>query len=426
MNTKVESVGEWKKSILIEISKEEVQKEFNKALNDVKKNIDIQGFRKGKVPEKIIISRYGESLIMQAAEKLFSESFYKACEDNKINPAGDPVFDNTNVNIKEISDISFKATVEIDPEIKIENYKKLGVKVNEVKVNDGEVDAVIESVKSQRAELNETKEPVKKGDIVSLKYENVMIDGEKTDKLPAPLNIEVGNAPLAELNTELTGLKAGDKKDISFVFSENYPIADYSNKPGSASVEIVQVRAKTLLPLDEEFFAQIGVAAKNEEELKVIIKDNLLNKKKNEEKEAACERAIDKLLSANKFFVPDGRVKYYIENLRKNESPYYDAKNPQPSLEEYLETRKDEAIKNIRRYRILDYIVREEKIKVGSQEVDAYIENIAKTYNYPFDKFKESLRKSGETLHIREELKITKTLDCLIGETKWEDAASDA
>jgi trigger factor len=426
MNAKVESVGEWKKSVSIEIPKEEVQKEFNRILGEVKKSIDIQGFRKGKVPGNVIISRYGESLIKQAAEKLFSESFDKVCKDNKISPASDPIFESTDVNMKEISDISFKAMVEIDPEIKIENYKKLGVKVNEVKIDDGEVEAVIETVKNQRAELNETQEPVQKGDIVSLKYENVVIDGEKTDNLPAPLTIVIGNAPLAELNTELLGQKAGFKKDISFVFPENYTIADYSNKPASASVEITQVRTKTLLPLDEEFFAQIGVTAKNEDELKIIVKDNMLHKKKNEEKEAACERAIEKLLAENQFFVPDGRIKSYVESIYWNEKPYYNAKNPQPSFEEYLETRKDEALKNIRRYRILDYIVREENIKVGSQEVDAHIENIAKTYNYPFEKFRESLRKNGETLRIREELKMRKALACLIGEIEWDDASVNA
>jgi len=183
------------------------------------------------------------------------------------------------------------------------------------------------------------------------------------------------------------------------------------------------VRAKTLLPLDEEFFTQIGTSAKNEDELREIVRENMLQKKKNEAKEAASEKAMDKLLAANEFFVPEGRVKYYIENLRDREARYYNAKNPQPPLEEYIENKKDEAARNIRRFRILDYIVKTENIKVTQAELDEYIESIAKAYNYPFEKFKESLRKSGETIHLREELKIAKALDCLIGEIKWEDAS---
>ena len=423
MSAKIESVGEWKKSISVEISKDDVQREYGKILSEVKKNADIQGFRKGKVPEKIIISRYGESLILEAAEKLISQAFQKALKENNINPASDPVFEETKVNAKEIASISFKAVVEIDPEIEIKNYKKLGIKVEEVKVEDSEVDNVIEMVKNQRAQLDETDEAIKDGDIVSLKYENIIIADEKTDKLPAPQTVEVGKAPLPELNTEIVGLKAGDKKEISFVFPDNYPIGDYSGKSASATVEILQVRAKTLLPLDEEFFAQIGNTAKTEDELKVIVRDNILQKKKNEAKEVASEKAVEELLKKNEFFVPDGRVKYYIENIRKNEERYYNAKNPQPSFEEYLEKRKDEAVHNIRRFRILDYIVKTEKIKVDQTEVDVYIESVAKAYNYPFDKFKESLRRSGETIHIREELKIAKALSCLIGEIKWEDAS---
>jgi len=423
MSVKVESLSEWKKRISVEIPKEEVQQEFNKVLADVKKNVDIQGFRKGKVPEKIVTARYGEGLILDAAEKLISRSFSKACEDNGINPAGDPIFEEPKVNVKEISAISFSAVVEIDPEIKIEDYKNLKIKVKEVKVEDDELDAVMDGIKNHRVELNETNEPVKNGDIVGLKYENAVIDGEKSETFPAPQMIEVGKAALQELNKELIGKKTDDKLNISFTFPADYPMPQYSGKKASATVEVTQVRAKTFLPLDEEFFKELGTPAKNEEELKAIVKDNILHKKKGEVKDEACEKAIDELLKKNDFYVPEGRIKYYIENLHKSEAQYFNAKNPQPSLEEYLEKRRDEATKAIRRFRILEYIVRTENIKVTAEEVDAYIENIAKMYNYAFDTFKESLRKSGETLQIREELKIAKALNCLIGEVKWEDAS---
>ena len=423
MSAKIEAAGENKKSITIVIPKEDVQKKFDGILKNLKKDVSIQGFRKGKVPESVILSRYGESMIMEASEKLISESFYKACTENKINPASEPIFEDVKVDSKEIAEISFKATVELDPEIEIKDYKNLGVKIEEVKVEDSEVDAIMETIKNQRAELNETDEPIKKGDIVALKYENVMIDGEKSEKIPAPQAVEIGNSPLPELNTELLGLKKGGKKELSFVFPENYPLAECAGKKGSASVEIVNVRAKTLLPLDEEFFKQIGTTATNEEELKAIVKDNVLNKKKNEAKEAAVEKAIGELLKKNAFFVPDGRIKNYIHNLRQSEERYFNAKNPQPSFEEYLTNRKEEAENAIRRFRILDYIVNKEAIKVSSEEVDTYIENIAKMYNYPFEQFKEQLRKSGETIQIREELKIGKALDCLVGVVKWEEAS---
>jgi trigger factor len=424
MDAKIESLSEWKKTISVEIPKEEVEKEFGKILNNVKKDISIQGFRKGKVPEKVVIARYGESMLVETAEKLISQSFQKACIDNKINPAGDPIFEETKINTKEIAPISFKAVVEIDPEIEVKGYKNLGVKVEEVKVSDSEVDEIIEMIKNQRAELNETNEPIKKGDVVGLKYENVVIAGEKTEKMPAPQMIEIGTATLVGLNSELLGLSVGDKKEITLTFPENYPMAEYSGKSASTEVEITQVRSKTLLPFDEEFFAQIGTPAKNEEELKVIVKDNVLQKKKNEAKEAASEKVVKKLLEKHDFYVPEGRIKYYLENLRRNEAHYFNAKNPQPSIEEYLENRSEEAIHNIRRFRILDYIVKNENIKVGQEELDAHIETIAKAYNYPFEELKESLRKNGETINIREELKIAKVFSCLIGETKWEDACT--
>jgi len=129
MNVKVESAGEWKKAISVEFTKEEVQKEFDAILASAKKSVDVQGFRKGKVPEKVIISRYGENLIIEVAEKLFADSFAKTLKDNDINPAGDPVFEESKINTKEIAPISFKAIVEIDPGIKIKDYKNLGIKV---------------------------------------------------------------------------------------------------------------------------------------------------------------------------------------------------------------------------------------------------------------------------------------------------------
>ena len=416
MDAKIEAgKTENEKVISIVIPKEEVQTEFDKILTNVKKDVNIEGFRKGKVPANIIMSRYGESMIMEASEKLISQSLHKACIDNKINPAGDPIFEDVKVNTKEVSEVSFKAIVELDPEIEVKGYKDLKVNIEEVKVDDAEIDAIMESIKNQRAELHETEAPIKKGDIVALKYENAKVNGEVTENFPAPKMIDVGNAPLAELNTDVLGLKNGDKKKVSFVLPDG--------KKAVAEVVVENVRAKTLLPLDEEFFAQMGVPAKNEEELKAIVKDNVLNKKKNEAKESAIEKATEELLKKNEFFVPQGRINYYIQNLYKNEEKYYNAKNPQPSFEEYLKTRREDAIKNIRRFRILDWIVSKEDIKVSAAEVDTYIENIAKAYNYPFEEFKEQLRKSGETLNIREEMKISKALDCLVGVAKWEDAS---
>jgi len=179
MSAKIEAVNEHKKSIDIVIPREEVQKEFDKILKNVKKDVNIQGFRKGKVPESLIMSRYGESMIMEASEKLISRWFHNVCVEEKINPAGDPTFEDLKVNVKEIAEISFKAIVEIDPVIEISAYKNLKIKVEDVKVDDSEIDAIMDTIKNQRAELNETDEPIKKGDVVALKYENVLIDGEK-------------------------------------------------------------------------------------------------------------------------------------------------------------------------------------------------------------------------------------------------------
>ncbi|MBO7130805.1 MAG: trigger factor, partial [Fibrobacterales bacterium] len=123
--------------------------------------------------------------------------------------------------------------------------------------------------------------------------------------------------------------------------------------------------------------------------------------------EAAHEKAMAKLVAANPFPVPESRVKRYVANLLKKE---------EDPTEEEMKQNRESAENAIRRYRILDWVAVKENIKPKQAEVDEYLSDMANGYGVPFEALKEHLRTSGRMAEIREEMRLGKTMDWLVGE----------
>ncbi len=416
MKATVTSPESWKKVIAVEIPAEDVNAEFDKKVKKYSKEISVPGFRKGKVPTKIVISRFGDSIRGEIVEEMMNNGYRDACVENKLNPVSDPIIED--VKSEDDAPISFTATVEVDPEIEIVDYKGLDVTIAIEETEDKDIDDAITAIREQYATFTPAEGAAAEGHVVTVEYSEVTVDGEAAEGFfPAPQMVEVGKAPLAELNEALAGMSADEEKTLTVTYPEDFRIEEVAGKSGEFTVVVKNVQNKELLELTEEFIKET-LKMDDEAALREAIRKDIEKNKEANGKNKAYDEAIDKILDKNDFDVPPARINHYISHIMNDESKYYPNGN-QPSMEEYVERYTEVASKSLKRFRILDFIAKAEKIKATQDEVDVKIKEIADQYQQPFETVKAAFRQNGTTVQIREDVKESKALECLVGAAEW-------
>ena len=406
------------KVLEVEIPQEEIASKFDIKVIKAKKDVKLPGFRPGKVPTKTIIARFGDSIKAEVIDEAMNEAYRAACMENKINPVGEPVIED--VKVEEGKPVTFKASIQVDAEISLKDYKKLGIKISTDKVADKDLDEAIANILEQFAEMKDVKRKAKKGDVLTVKYTDVKVDGEVRDAFnPAPQMIEIGKAPLKELETALKGLSKDEEATVSLTFPKDFAIEDVAGQSCDFSVIVENVQEKNIPEVNYEFLKKINI--ESEEKFRKTILEDLKKQKEQANKSVAYDEAIDKILKKNDFDVPEQRVDAYLAHIMKDEERYY-PNGGQPSFDNYKEKYTETALKSLKRFRILEFVAKAEKLKATSAEVDAKIQEIANQYQQPFETVKQAFRQNGTTVQIREDVKEQKALDCLVGAEDWPSA----
>jgi trigger factor len=411
----------WKKTIAVEIPFEEVQTGFDKKLHTYKKDMKLPGFRPGKVPQKLIQNRFGPAIKAEVIDELISKAFKEACSNNGILPVSEPKV--SDLKAEDGQPVSFTIEVEVDPKIEITGYKKLKVKPSPKKIKDSDVDTTIEDLRDRLAEFKDIDRESRKGDHISIEYVTVQVNGEEKKDLPAPkYPIEIGKSSLKEFDKGLLGLKTGDQTQLTVKYPKDYHAEDLAGKTADLTINVTGLKEKIIPELNEAFLKKLGDYA-DETALREAIRKDLEAQEQQRAREEAHSKAIETLIDHNKFEVPPSRVEYYLDKVMEEQARYYPA-GKGPTREEIGARYRDVGIAMIKKFRIIDYIARQEKIKATQEEVDKKIEAIAAQYNQPFDSVKAALRKQGTTSSIREDIREQKTLDALIGEFPWPEEGS--
>ena len=417
MKTTIEQPKSWQRVIHVEISDEEVQKEFQTKLNKVRKEIKLPGFRPGKVPPDLAKSRFGPAIRMEVIDDLVNKSFREACSENNINPVNEAKI--SDLKVKEENPVTFKAEVEVDPQIEIKEYKKIKIKPMLNKVKEADVDTALNNLRERMAEIKDVDRASKKGDLVSIDYLSATVDGEpKNDLIPPKYPIEIGKGTLKDFDKGLIGFSAGEETDISVKFPKDYHVADIAGKTAELKIKVNKVQEKIIPEVNEEFCKKVGDFADKEKLLEAIRMD-LEAQEKERARVEAHNKAIDVLIEKNDFEVPPSRIEFYLDKVIEDQARYYPP-GKAPDRKEVSEKFREGGIRAIKRYRIIDFIANKEKIKATQEEVDERIKGIAGQYQKPFEEMKTILRKDGTTMRIREEMREQKTLDMLISEIPWE------
>ena len=398
------------RTLEVTIPQEDLKAPFEKKLSQYKKQVTLKGFRQGQVPKAMILKQFGDSIhhevVNEVVDKVLNEELKKA----NIIPVGQLKI--TKFNDDKESAVTLTVEVEMDPEIDIKGYADTGITVPQTAVHEEEVQAEFDHLLKMWSQDEHVDRAAQKGDVVVGNYQEVVIDGEKQE---LPENKEfrslLGESASPGFDEGLMGVSAGETKEINFKYPDDHKDERYRGKTAQFKVTVTDVRKIVPPTLDEEFCKKVGV--KDEAELKSNIAESLANQKQDAAKTKAINEAIDKIIEQNPFEVPNARVVDLIKwSINRNVQDPKDAVEP---TEEQLKELGPEAIREIKKHRILEFVATREKIRPAQAQVDARLQEMAKAYHIEFEDLKSHFRQSGRINQLREELRFQMAADFIVG-----------
>ena len=416
MSVQVENLEKNMAKLTIEVAAEKVEDAIQAAYMKEKGKISVPGFRKGKVPRKMIEKMYGAGVFYEdAANTLIQENYAQAVEESGVDVVSRPTIEV--VQIEAGKPFIFTAEVAVRPEVKLGKYK----------VSDEEVAAELEKERQKNSRtVTVTDRPIAEGDTAVIDFEGfvdgVAFEGGKGENHP----LEIGSHSFIDtFEDQLVGKNAGDEVDVNVTFPEKYQAADLAGKPALFKVKIHEVKAKELPELNDEF-AQDVSEFNTLEEYKEDLKKHLEVQKEDEAKRTKEDEAIQKIIDKSTMEIPEAMIKTQCENM-VNEFAQRLAQSGL-SMEQYMqfsgltldkleEQVRPEAETRIKSSLVLEQIAKDENIEVSEEEIDAEIEKMAKAYGMEADKLKEYMG-DAEKESMKRDISVTKAVDLVMENVK--------
>lgn len=405
--------------VKVEITGAEWEKKLDETFKKVVKTVKIDGFRPGKAPRDVFEKKYGkQSLVVEAVDALMQEAYVKALDEFK----GEPIMQPT-VAIEKADEtgVIYVFTFTTKPEVKIKKYSGLGVKKDTVKVTKKDVDAEIEKMIKEYADLQVKEGKAENGDTVVIDFEG--FDGDKAFDGGKAENyaLELGsNSFIPGFEDALVGLKAGDKKDVNVSFPEDYHAEELKGKPVVFKVTVHEVKTKVYPELNEEFFLDLGLNdVKTKEDLEKTIKETMTEQREYEAENKYVDELFEALLKETTVDVPhelvheelDRMVEQYEERLKMQGltlEQFYKFTN---SSEEALKTQMhEEAEKRVKLRFAIDELIEIEKIDATDEEAEKEAEEKAKKHGMEKDDYVNAF---GGLEMLKYDLKVQRVLELL-------------
>ncbi len=384
----------------INISKEDWENALEKAYEENKGKFNIQGFRKGKAPRKVIEQNYGDTIFFDDAfDKVISDEYMKFLSENKeIIPVSQPSVEENSFT----ADKGLNVTLKFDlmPEFNLPQFNTLQTKKQEIEITDKQIEAEIENERQAHARYVEENKAVENGDFATIDFTG-FVDGKEFEGGDAKdYRLEIGSHTFINgFEEQLIGMKKGEEKDINVTFPENYHVENLKGKPAVFKITLKKVEKKELPEIDDKYISDT-TEFENLEEYKKSIKENL-EKFAQERAERDYEVALlDEIAEKSGIEVPKSMIEHEVhhmiedfehrlshQNMNLNAYLEYIGK----SFDEFKKDREIDAEKNIETRLVIQKIIAENNITVTSEELDKSIEEYAAKYQMKLDEFKKAM-----------------------------------
>ncbi|UXN37195.1 trigger factor [Avibacterium paragallinarum] len=381
MSFNIETTQGLERRVTLTVPAETVEQAVREELKRVAKNARVDGFRKGKVPPHIIEKRFGASVRQDVLGDLLQKHFFNVLVDSKVNLAGRPSF-----NVEQFEagkDLVFTATFEVYPEVELKGLDQIKVEKPVVEITEADIDKMVDVLRKQQATWEETQEPAKADDRVTIDFVG-SVDGEEFEGGKATdFVLAMGQGRMIPGFEEgIVGHKAGEQFDIDVTFPEEYHAENLKGKAAKFAITLKKVEVMVLPELTDEFVAKFGPNTKTVADLRAEIAKNMQRELKNALTARVKNQVIEGLIEQNPIDVPAAAVEQEIDVLRQQAAQRFGG-NQQQASQLPRELFEEQAKRRVQVGLLLAEVIASNELKVDEDRVNAMIDEIASAYEQP-------------------------------------------
>ncbi len=410
MKVEVESGQGLTRKLSVEIPAQTFNSEMEKKLTELSRTVTLKGFRKGNAPLEMIRSQFGDQVKADVVDDLFRQSLSNAIDTHKLKLAGRPTV--TALDLSDDGTLSYKAEIEIFPEIERVVYDGLSLQAVELKVEDSEVNEFVEHYRKQLSELRVLSRPATDQDVVVVDLTKLS-DPKKalpTDSFPDS-QIDLSNpATIKEFRKHLPGLKAGDERDIEVVYDDDYSDPAFAGAHITYKCTVKSVNERLLPQVDDAFAKRSGLG-ETALEFRLKVREQLLKEREITQKRTHRREVVDLICSRNEIPIPEGPINEYLDTLVEDfrkEGEEFD----EPKVREQY---RPVGIRSMRWDLLWRKLVEQEKIEVLPEDTENWIKGFAAYHSVTPEQARESLRKAGKMRELRDSILEDKVVNFLLG-----------
>ncbi|MGM0413993.1 MAG: trigger factor [Bacillota bacterium] len=424
MEVKQERLEDNKVRLDVEVDIDEVNEALEQAYKKVRKEVSLPGFRKGKVPRKVLEANYGKEVLHKdALDILIPANYQKALEETDIEPISEPEFED--FYIAEDEPATFTAVVEVKPEVELGEYTGYEIEREEVEVTEEDIMAILNRQREEQSQLvSVDRDEVQEGDHVIIDFEG-FVDGEAFPGGSAEeFTLEIGSGQfIPGFEDKLVGKEVSDEPyEVEVTFPEDYQAEDLAGQEAVFEVTIKEIKVKELPELDDEFAKDVS-DFDTLEEFKEDIENRLKEQKENQANRNLENEIIEKISEAAEVEVSeqlienelDQMMQQMAQNLQQQGIDMEDYfKYMGSSQDEWREENRDQAAARAKNNLVLEAIAEKEEIEVSDEEINDKLKEIADANDQDFEQVKAFMQMQGQLESLRKGLKMEKTIDFLI------------
>ncbi len=408
MKSDVETLSPTRVKLTVEVPFDELKPSLDSAYGRIAQSVNVPGFRKGKVPARIIEQRFGRGAVLEeAVNDALPKAYDEAIRTNGIVPLGQPEVDVT--ELKDGESLQFTAEVDVRPEFDLPDYASLTIEVASPEPSDADVDEQLDGLRGRFATLNEVDRPAENGDVLLVDIAGETADGDPIEDLS-------GNAMSYELGTDgmlpgfdeaVLGAAKDEVREFDFVPNNG----DWTGVTLKVAATVKAVRERELPALDDDF-AQLASEFDTVDELRDDMRGRLTRAKKMEQGVEARNKVLETLMESVDIPLPENLISHEVE---------HHFEDGHDSGEEHRAEVEKQARDGLKSQFILDKIAEKEEVTVGETELSAWLVQQAPRYGMGPDQFAEMLVQSGQVQVAVQDIRRAKALGVVLEAAKVVD-----
>ncbi|TNM67678.1 trigger factor [Streptomyces sp. NP160] len=415
MKSDVETLNPTRVKLTVEVSFAELKPSLDKAYKSIAGQVSVPGFRRGKVPARVIDQRFGRGVVIQEAVNEALPGFYQqAVQESSVRPLGQPEVEITEVPVGEGADageLKFTAEVDVRPTIDLPDFSTIAVSVDDVEVTDADVDAKLEELRVRFGTLVPVERAVQTDDTVSLDLK-AEVDGEEVDTAEG-ITYVVGRGTMLEgMDDALEGAAIDEERS----FTTTLAGGERAGETAEVTVVVKSVKVRELPELDDDF-AQLASEFDTVDELRADLRTKAQDEAEFRQGVQARDKVLEALLEQVEIPVPDGVVEDEVHRHLENESRLED--------DEHRAEVTEETRRVLRTQFLLDAVAEAEQVTVAQQELVEYIVAQAPAYGMDPNSFAQAMDQAGQVPALVQEVARRKALAAVLEKATVTDASGN-